>query len=286
MRLLGYTLILSMVLALQGCSSLFFQPDAKSYAEPQQFGLQYQDLYLRSKDGTSIHSWHLQGSKPLKKLVFVAHGNGQNLSAHFRSWIWLVKEGYDVVIMDYRGYGKSGGTVSIQGAIEDIQAVLDHIEKEIHPKSYFVCGQSLGGNLLLNALKGRDLSRIDGVILDSAVIGFRAIATEKLSQSFLTWLFQWIPSLTLPSEYNVSGWIRKIDKPLLFLHASFDNVVSLNNSWELFEKAKLPKSLWLAKRAKHTGTLQFSKAQKAFVRYLESIKDHAVTDYAQIKIFE
>jgi alpha-beta hydrolase superfamily lysophospholipase len=282
--------LLSFLLALsfQGCSSLFFYPDQITYRTPQFYELAYDDLYFASTDSLSLHAWHIYPrpeAAASKGLIFVAHGNAQNLSSHFASWVWLVEEGYELFIFDYRGYGESQGSVDIKGAVEDTQAALEYLEAH-YKGDYFACGQSLGGSLLLNALHKRANNRIRAVIIDSAFMGFADIVNEKMAQSWLSWPFQWVAYLTLSSKYDAKQKLSQINAPLLFVHGSLDRIVSPNNSWQLFEDARMPKEFWLVKEAGHIQALENEKVREDFLDFLRKHRGHFNPAYSAMKIYE
>ena len=282
--------IVALLLALgfQGCSSLFFYPDQITYRTPQFYALAYDDLYFESTDSLSLHAWHIYPraeAAASKGLIFVAHGNAQNLSSHFASWVWLVEAGYELFIFDYRGYGKSQGSATIKGTVEDTQAALAYLEAHYRGE-YFACGQSLGGSLLLNALHKRENSRIKAVIIDSAFTGFADISKEKMAQSWLSWPFQWIPYLTLSSEYDAKQKLLQINAPLLLVHGSLDGIVSPNNSWQLFERAVRPKEFWLVKDAGHIQALENEKVREDFLHFLRKHSGHFNPGYSAMKIYE
>lgn len=274
-----------MALLLQGCSSLFFYPDNITHRTPDFYELKYKDIYFDSYDKTVLHAWHIYPKVESKGLVFVAHGNAQNLSSHFVSWVWLIEEGYELFIFDYRGYGKSHGEIELKGSIEDTSAALSHLES-FYKKEYFVCGQSLGGTLLLNALEERDNTKIKAVVIDSTFTGFSDIANNKMSKVWLAWPFQWIPYLSLENGYDAKDKVALIDKPMLFLHGSLDPIVSPNNSWQLFELSTPPKEFWLVKNTKHIQALDNAKVQKDFLNFLEEGRHYYESNYSRMRIYE
>ena len=75
---------------------------------PDKGGLTYRDISVTTRDNLRIHGWLLEAEKP-KGIVFFLHGNAENISTHIGSVYWLPEHGYDVLLMDYRGYGLSEG---------------------------------------------------------------------------------------------------------------------------------------------------------------------------------
>ncbi len=279
--------LLSLLLALifQGCTSLFFYPDDITYQTPEFYELKYDDVYFNSKDQTALHAWYIHPREEAKGLVFVAHGNAQNLSSHFTSWVWLIEEGYEVFIFDYRGYGRSKGEIELEGSIEDTRSALSYLES-VYAKEYFACGQSIGGTLLLNAMNGRDNSKIKAVIIDSTFKGFSDIVNEKMDMSWMTWPFQWIPYLSLSSDFDAKYRVKDIGKPVLYLHGSSDMIISPNNSWQLFELSAMPKEFWIVKEKGHIQSLENEQVRQDFLGFLEDAKGFYDGNYSRMRIYE
>ena len=74
-----------------GCSSVFFYPDKTTYITPDRLNLDYQDIYLDTADGETLHGWWLPAltDEPAKGTVYYLHGNAQNVSAHILNAAWL-----------------------------------------------------------------------------------------------------------------------------------------------------------------------------------------------------
>jgi len=269
----------------QGCASHFFQPDKIVYRTPEFYSLKYDDIDFTSKDGTHLNAWYIHANiETPKGLIFVAHGNAQNLSAHFVSWVWLLSEGYDIFMFDYRGYGKSEGSTSIKGSVEDTVSALDYVD-EHYKTPYFVCGQSLGGTMLLNALDGRDNSSIKAAIIDSTFIGFADIASDKMSHIWLAWPFQWVPYLSLTSDYDAKDKLD-INLPILFLHGSKDQVISPNASWQLYDFSKSPREFWLVKDSAHIQALDKKEVQEDFMQFLRMGRNYYKPNYSSMRIYD
>ncbi len=273
-------------LLFSACSGVFFYPDQHTYALPSDYNLTYEEHTIISADKTRLHSWHIKPHGPSKGLMVVAHGNAQNISAHFKGWVWLVQAGYDLFIFDYRAYGKSQGEISIKGSVEDVNAALDFVEKHFE-QDYFVCGQSLGGTLSLAAVASKPRKGIKAMIIDSTFTAFDRIVAEKLSSFFLTWPFQWIPHLSLPDGYDAVQSLAKIDKPLLFVHGSKDQAIPANHSWQLFDLAPRPKEFWLVTEAPHIAGLNHIKVREDFLNFLEKVdqKVYYTESHSLLKIY-
>ena len=284
MQVKSFLSLVLVFLVFQGCSSHFFQPDQKVYRTPKYYDLAYEDIYFDSVDKTRLHAWHIYPRTDSKGLVFVAHGNAQNLSSHFAAWIWLLERGYEVFIFDYREYGKSEGESSIKGSIEDTRCALDYVDKT-YDKPYIAIGQSLGGTMLLNAVSNRDNAKIQALVIDSTFVGFSDIVKEKMNALWLTWPFQWIPNMSLTSKYDSKDRVQEVKKPLLFMHGSLDTIITVDNSWKLFENSFEPKQMWIVKGASHIQGLDNPKVQEDFLKFLKAPEALYNPRYTNLKIY-
>ena len=121
-RLMGipvfsYLGVIGMMMALE--NSLIFFPSIYPEGTWNPPGLSFEDAWFEASDGTKLHGWYAPNAKP-RAVVLLAHGNAGNLSHRAEMVEALVKRlGVSVLIFDYRGYGKSGGTPSEAGILAD-----------------------------------------------------------------------------------------------------------------------------------------------------------------------
>lgn len=108
-------LLLAALLLVQGCSSLLFYPQPGLPITPAKAGLAYRDISLTAADSTRLHAWWLpaKAGVAVKGTVLHLHGNGGNLAWHLGGSYWLPEQGYQVLLLDYRGYGLSAGEPKI-----------------------------------------------------------------------------------------------------------------------------------------------------------------------------
>ncbi|MBD9461403.1 alpha/beta hydrolase, partial [Pseudomonas sp. PDM05] len=97
---------------------------------PPKAHLQYRDVTLTTADGVRLHAWWLpaKAGVPLKGTVLHLHGNGGNLAWHLGGSWWLPEQGYQVLLLDYRGYGLSEGKPSLPAVYQDLDAAFSWID--------------------------------------------------------------------------------------------------------------------------------------------------------------
>ena len=274
--LTGATLAIVMLLQA-GCSSVFFYPDRTTYITPDRLNLAYDDVFLDTADGETLHGWWLPAEAPegsARGTVYFLHGNAQNISSHLMNVAWLPEQGYNVFLIDYRGYGRSTGAPDIEGTLHDSETGLRWLMAQ--PKTgegpVFLLGQSLGGALGI-ALASEWVQRqeqlpLDGVILDGTFSGFRGIAREKLGNFWLTWPFQIPLSWTITDEYEGVDHIGRISPvPLMVIHSQRDGIIPFHHGQALYDAAKEPKQL-LPTDTPHAATFVIPAYKEVFLEFM------------------
>jgi len=265
--------VLFVCLIVQGCTNFFFIPMKPHVLTPEAAKLKYEDMYFKSSDGVILHAWFLPAKTQAKGTVFFLHGNAENISTHLASVYWLPAEGFNVLIWDYRGYGKSAGAPSLPGVISDVESALSALieRQDIDPDKVIVFGQSLGGALAIYAIAHsayRD--NIKAVIIDSAFSGYRAIVREKLSDIWLTWPLQWPLSLLVMDSYSPLDSVSVISPlPMLFIYSENDRIIPSHHGELLFNAAQEPKEKWVLKNAKHIQSTLSKEIRGRLVKYME-----------------
>jgi fermentation-respiration switch protein FrsA (DUF1100 family) len=242
---------------------------------PDALGLKYEDVNLTTHDGIRLHGWFLLTQGEPRGTVFFLHGNAQNISTHIYSVAWLPKSGYQVFLLDYRGYGLSEGSPGLPEVLTDVATGFQWLmsEPRVAKKNLFLLGQSLGANLgaYFAGANPEVRDRLSGLILDAPFASYREIAREKLAQFPITWPFQYPLSQLMPDAYSPIKNIAELSPlPLLIICSEADDIVPAHHSIALFEAAGEPKSLWLTQGV-HIATFGQEKNR---LRLLAFLKEH------------
>ncbi|MBI3752565.1 MAG: alpha/beta hydrolase [Deltaproteobacteria bacterium] len=268
--------IFAILIFTAGCSSLFFYPQKELLDNPALKQVSYEDVYFMTADGVKLHGWHLKAKDKSRGIILQLHGNAENISTHVNSVLWLTLEGYDVFTFDYRGYGKSEGSPTLDGVHRDAEAALETALKlpDINRKRIFVLGQSLGGAIAVYTIAASPYkNHVKAVILDSAFSSYRDIAREKLAGFILTWPFQYPLSLLFNDYYSPVKWIKNVyPLPILIIQGDQDTIVPPHHALILYEAALNPKELWLVNGAGHIQAFAVKDIRERFLQYLRGIK--------------
>jgi fermentation-respiration switch protein FrsA (DUF1100 family) len=197
----------------------------------RQYG--YEDVTLTTADGVSLHGWFVPRGENNPVLLYF-HGNAGNISHRLMRIGLFHRMGLQVFIIDYRGYGRSGGHPSEEGTYLDAKAAWRYLTETrgFDPERIVIFGRSLG------AAVAADLAarvRPGALVLDSAFTSL-----PELGQELYPFLpVKWLARLRYPTLER----LKEVRCPVLIIHPRHDEIVSLRHGQRLYEAAREPKQL-------------------------------------------
>lgn len=248
MRIRALTVLVTLSV-LCGCSfdSTFFPVDERPDDKP---ATNQEDILLISADGHSIHHVLIKPPSSPKATIFVFHGSGSKISNWIKLLGPLIDDGYQVFLMEYRGFGISEGNASHEAVAQDAhRAVLYLVGREdVKNRPLLVLGQSYGAQLAIN-VAARYPEKVAVLITEGAFTSFRDIAiysTPWFGKPF-TWAFFLNP-------YSSAELIKEASMPKLIIHSQEDEIVPFFMGQELFDQASGEKEFWKI-RGQHADAL-------------------------------
>ena len=270
----GILLVIIVIASMSGCCEHFFYyPNAKVYSTPAERGLKFEPVEFTSKDGTRLTGWFLPAVGQAKGTIVHCHGNAQNMTAHWLFAEFLPRKQFNLLVFDYRGYGKSEGSPARAGTIEDARAALDYVlsRRDVDPERVALFGQSLGGAIAVVA--AAEDKRVKALLIESAFSSYQSAAAHALRSNPLTYLFSWPLSRALiRSGRDPIDHIAAISpRPVLVIHGAADRIVPCDMSRELHEAAGEPKELWIVEGAGHTaaGSVRRDEYRRKLCEFFE-----------------
>ena len=129
----------------------FHYPTQVIYDWPEEYGLRYESVFFNSCDGLQLHGWFFPAASPAQGTLVHCHGNAGNVTGHYRFVAWLPRRGWNALCFDYRGYGRSEGTPTVEGAILDATAARAKLCElaAIKDSEMLLMGESLGGAIII-----------------------------------------------------------------------------------------------------------------------------------------
>lgn len=232
-------------------------------APPPRWAGDAREVWMTASDGVRIHGlwWPEPAGRPV---VLFFHGNAQEVY----SWS-LVREDFApldcrLLLVDYRGYGKSEGRPDEQGLYADGRASLEWLAGEGVPAGETVIfGKSLGGAVACEVARGLNIA---GLVLESTFTSLAAVARN---------LFPFAP-LYAPHAltYDSLNKLPEITCPALVIHGDMDMLIPFEEGEALFEAAGEPKELFVVSGAGHNDVSMV--AGEAYGRRLREWLDRAL----------
>ena len=236
-------------------NSLLYFPSREIVATPAQAGLDYMDLQFETEDGERLHGWWIGNETNRLGHLLLCHGNAGNVGDRIPHAALLTTAGFDLLLFDYRGYGRSTGRPSEEGTYRDARAALSSMLKQpgVDRGRIIYMGESLGGAVALDLALERPPA---GLVLLSAFTGVRALG--RLHYPF-------VPAPLIPDAYPVLRRIHELRAPLLVLHGDHDDIVPLSHGKALFDAAPEPKRIHLFRGRGHNDLVPLARVELAEV---------------------
>lgn len=200
---------------------------------PRDSAVPFEAITINTADGERLRAWLMTPPAPqaARGRIVYFHGNGGNLSNWSSILAGIVRRGYTVLAVDYRGYGLSTGRPTERGLYRDVDAVVAHGWPEAGrqlPLIYW--GRSLGGALAAYAATAR---KPDGVIIEA---GFPSARAAVRSSPVLA-----ILSVLASYRFPAGEFLNQANAPVLMLHGDRDSVIPFALGRELFDQVTAPK---------------------------------------------
>jgi fermentation-respiration switch protein FrsA (DUF1100 family) len=238
------------LLGRSGGNNLFYLPTRDEPATPSKWGYAYEDCRFESADGTDLHGWFLPAKQgKAKGTVVFSHGNAGSVGHHLGFAMWFVDAGFNVMMYDYRGFGRSGGLVGRRGMLDDVKAAFRYVatRKEVDPGRLISYGHSLGGAKSVTALAESPVKGLRAVMIDGTFASYQSMARVMAGN---------LGANLVTDELAPKDFVAKLAPvPLLVVHGKQDEVVPFSQGKLLFDTAKEPKTLFEVEEARHGDAL-------------------------------
>lgn len=222
--------------------ALVYFPDRELYGDPAEIGLAFTDLTIPTADGERLHAWWIPTrTAHARGHVLFFHGNAGNISHRLDHARALGAAGLDVLLLDYRGYGRSTGRPHEEGLYRDARAARAALLAggQVDPERLVYMGESLGGAVALHlAVEEPPLA----CILQSTFTSLRDVARHHYPAPL---------SAAAGDAYPSLARIARLQAPVLILHGDVDEIVPVSHAEALFAAAHEPRRLRIVPGAGH-----------------------------------
>jgi len=202
-----------------------------------------EDVWLTAGDGVKLHAWWLRRIDSPVATLFL-HGNAGNVTHRGAALREIQAAGSSVLLLDYRGYGKSEGSPSEAGLYRDAEAAYSWLlAKGFAEAEIVIHGESLGTAVAVD-LAARKLCK--ALVLEAPFSSARDVARTVLPR--MGGLLMW--------GFDSLSKIGRVRVPLLVLHGDADEVIDIGLGRKLFAAAKEPKQMWVIEGGGHNNIVE------------------------------
>lgn len=212
-----------------------------------------EDVWLTTDDGVRLHAWL---GRPFRMVdgellpvevpgvVLWTHGNAGNISHRYQKLDRLVTTPVAVLILDYRGYGRSEGRPDEDGLYQDVRAAWRFLVGEggYSPDKVVLYGVSLGGAVAIDLAMEVTPA---GLIVESSFTSIPDMAAETMP---------FVPRAIVRTNMDSRSKIARVDAAKLFIHSDADQIIPFHMGQTLFETASEPKQFYEVQGAGHNET--------------------------------
>jgi hypothetical protein len=251
---------------------MFFYTDARIYTTPAALGLTAEDVFFPTADGNRLHAWFLPASGPPLGAVLHLHGNAANISNHLPLVDWLPARGYHVLMVDYRGFGRSEGRPTLNGVVEDSIAALDYLRARdgVDPARVALLGQSIGGATAIRVAAQRP-GAVRALVVDCAFSSYRGIARIVAEANPVLRQLAPIGVRVLPGpDRDPVTAIRALTMPLFLIHGTDDEVIPFSEGKALDAAAPQPHTFLAIEGGLHVDALNSPSVRDRVDAFLRS----------------
>ena len=211
---------------------LVYVPNRQIEATPADIGLDFKEVSFAASDGVRVAGWYLPLPDPRGTVLF-CHGNAGNISHLLEVAQDAQALGLEVLLFDYRGYGRSEGEPTEQGTYQDAEAAWNYLVEEegVDPERIIVVGRSLGGPIAAWLARAKSPAAL---FLEATFSTLPDLARE---------LYPLFPiGLLARYQYPTLEYLIEIHCPVLVSHSRDDRLISISHGKRLYAAARGPKA--------------------------------------------
>lgn len=266
-KLLVWVIVIFLILYVGLCLLFFFYqerflfyPEKLSSDARFFYPFEFEEHFIEVEEGIKLHGLLFKTAKSQNKntdtprsrrLVFYLHGNAGSLNNWGYAAEEFLLEGYDVFMLDYRGYGKSDGQIGSEKQLfSDVEKTFLEIKNLYQEKEIIITGFSIGSGPA-SWLASRN--KIDLLVLIAPFYNMKELASHY---------FPYLPSFILRYSLKNNIYLQKVETPVVLIHGREDEIIPYKSSLKLKEELKTEVRLFILEGSGHndiSGSQSFRK---------------------------
>jgi fermentation-respiration switch protein FrsA (DUF1100 family) len=240
-------LLSSLLYTVHWCENILtFDPDPYRPGQAWVIPHGVEEVSFFNRDRLRLNGWFINSrNRPASATVIYFHGKSGNIAGS--GWLAenMARRGFDVLLFDYRGYGKSEGEISDERDLyADADSAYEYVvnERGVSPEQVILYGHSLGTAAAVDLASRK---RCSALIIESGLS-----SASEMASLMAPWLPSWLHSLA-KNRFESARKLADVNCPVLVSHGEPDNIVPTEQGRILFSAAREPKRLLIFPGADH-----------------------------------
>lgn len=217
--LIAYALVMLVMYLIQ--ERFIFKPEKLAQDFVFKYDIPFRELFFDVEPGVRINGLYFHRPNP-SGLILYFHGNSRSIKGWARYARDFYRYNYDVVLVDYRGFGKSTGPRSESAMLKDMQFVYERLKDNCPEDHIIVYGRSLGSGF---AAKLAADNRPRYLILDAPYYNFSRVIERLVPIMPVRFVLRY--------KLRTDRWIRQVRCPVYIIHGTRDRLIPISHSIRL-----------------------------------------------------
>lgn len=224
---------------------LLFRPEVLPATYKYTFDVPFEEINLPYNKDVDLSAVLFKAKKP-KGLVLYFHGNAKNINRYARLMTSFTKNGYDVLIPDYRGFGKSTGKLSEAALYKDALVMYNLARSKFPPEKIVIYGKSIGTGVAAQLASVRDCKRL---LLETPYYSLADVAADVAPIYPVSWILKY--------ELPTFKYLKKVTAPVTIFHGTSDKIVAYSSGAKLKQFFKKGDEFVTLPGGQHSGLPKF-----------------------------
>lgn len=225
---------------------LLFMPTVLAQDYQYQFNYPFEELFLKTDEEAIINALHFKTENP-KGVILYFHGNAGDLSRWGTIVEYFVAKNYDVLVIDYRTYGKSIGNLSERALYNDAEYSYKFLKEHYNESEITIYGRSLGSGLATYVASKHHPKQL---ILETPYYSMVDVAKKRFPIFPVKQLIRY--------ELPTYKFLKQVKCRVAIIHGSNDKVIPLESAEKLYQsKSNQNIKLTVIEGGSHNNLVEF-----------------------------
>lgn len=234
---------------------LIFSPEVLNSGYKFHFQFEFDEINYQTSINVQINALHFK-AKNSKGVVLYFHGNSGSLRTWGEVADIFLNNNFDLLIYDYRGFGKSKGSLSEESLYDDAMFIYNQLMKEYEEEDIIVYGRSIGTGIATMLASNFSPKQL---ILESPYYNLEDLVHH---------IFPFVPSFFLRYKFNIDQMIKNVKSPISIFHGTLDEVIYFDSCLKLSKHIKNEDIIIKLQGGHHNDLIDFDEYHSEMIKIL------------------